>query len=231
MSWESSVEAWIVEQGEHGDESRREILDPVVDSILSSVDGLKILDVGCGEGRYARKLKSRGAIVTGIDSSPLFIEACKKLDVNGDYVLGPAERLPFVDESFDVVLSYLTLMDIDDDLAAIDQMCRVARRGGEVVIVAISNMASCTTGWVKDSSGRKLYRTVDRYMECFPMDCAWRGIEIVNWHRPLSRTLTAFLDNGMSLTRFQEPLPSRDSRLYESESRVPTFQVYTLVKL
>jgi hypothetical protein len=59
---------------------------------------------------------------------------------------------------------------------------------------------------------------------------AWRGIEIVNWHRPLSRTLQAHLDAGLVLTHFLEPLPPPDSTYYADEFRVPTFQVMAFRK-
>lgn len=166
-------------------------------------------------------------MVTGIDPTQALIEVARALHPEGDYRVCAAESLPFEDDSFDIVLSYLSLVDIDDDLAAISEMCRVARPGGQVVVVTVSNMASTSDTWVRDGEGNKLYRTVDRYMECFPIELSWKGINIVNWHRPLGRTMGAFLGHGMRLTQFLEPLPDPSSPLYADEVRVPTFQVLT----
>ena len=65
--WERSAQAWIESQGDEGDQSRREILDPVVDRLLADVRGVSLLDVGCGEGYLARRLAERGLTVTGLD--------------------------------------------------------------------------------------------------------------------------------------------------------------------
>jgi len=225
--WSGSADAWIAEQGDSGDWSRREILDPALEPVFAKVAGKRVLDVGCGEGRYARLLSGRGATVVGIDPTPELLAVARRRHPAGDYRPASGESLPFGEAEFDVVLCYLSLVDIADDSSAIAEMCRVVRPGGEVVLVTISNVASTTAGWTKDSDGKKLHRTVDRYMECFPLRASWRGIDIVNWHRPLSRTMGAFLKRGMRLTRFLEPLPAPESPGYEAERRAPTFQILT----
>ena len=226
--WKSSAEAWITDQGKHGDWSRQQILDPALEDVFASVDGKRVLDLGCGEGRYSRVLKSRGAHVTGIDPVPRFIERAKELDNDSTYVTAFAEELPLEDDCFDVVLSYLTLVDIPDLEKASQEICRVIKSGGQLVIVNISNMASTTEGWVKDANGKKLYRIVDRYMEHFAMDLQWRGIDICNYHRPLSFLLGLFLDCGFLLDKFIEPLPEPTDKNYQEEFRAPNFQIYSL---
>ena len=225
--WDESAKAWIEGQGELGDYSRRMILDPCVDQILSDVAGRSVLDVGCGEGRYCRKLAARGAVVTGIDPVQEFIDVASQRLPSGTFVTAFAESLPFPDGSFDTVLSYLTIIDFPDYVGAIREMARVMRPSGKIVVVTVSNLASTTDGWVKDASGAKLYRTVDRYMEEFSMDLEWSGIKIVNYHRPLSAILGVFFDCGLVMDRFIEPLPPVGDPWYADEFRVPTFQVMT----
>ena len=225
--WDVSAKAWIEGQGELGDTSRRLILDPCIDPLLADVHGLSILDVGCGEGRYVRKLASRGAIVTGIDPVQEFIEVAQTRLPTGTFIKAFGESVPVPDASFDIVLSYLSIVDISDYKAGIREMCRVLKPGGRIVVATVSNVASTTDGWVKDASGAKLYRTVDRYMEEFSMDLAWMGIEIVNFHRPLSAILAVFFQCGLVMDGFYEPLPPVDDPWYCDEHRVPTFQVMT----
>ena len=226
--WIQSANAWIEDQGAKGDWSRRAVLDPALDEILVDTQGKAVLDVGCGEGRYSRKLQGRGAIVTGIDPGSQFVEHARSLDAVSTYVEGKAEELPFEDSSFDIVLSYLSIVDIADLQAASREIARVLRSGGELVIVNISNVASTTPGWVKDEGGNKTHRTVDRYMEHFAMDLEWRDIKIRNYHRPLGYILGLFLNLGFVLTRFIEPLPEPSDPNYNDEYRVPTFQIYCL---
>lgn len=229
--WIESASAWIADQGADGDWSRRAVLDPALEPILSDVRGETVLDLGCGEGRYSRILKQRGALVTGVDPVPQFIERARSLDSESEYVEGTAEALPFADGSFDIVLSYLSVVDIADLKSAASEIRRVLRRKGKVVIVTISNLASSTTGWVKDDNGRKMYRKVDRYMEEFAIDFEWRDIRIRNYHRPLSHTLGLFLGHGFVLSRFVEPLPDPADPNYGDEHRVPTFQILCLDRI
>jgi SAM-dependent methyltransferase len=225
--WMASANAWMASQGENGDVSRREILDPCLEKLLSSVRGMSVLDVGCGEGRYARRLALRGARVTGIDPVEAFILRARELHPQGEYVQAYGESLPFEADRFDIVLSYLSIVDIPDYRGAIGEMCRVVKSSGKVVLVTISNMASTTFSWCKDEAGRKLYRTVDRYMEEFTLDLEWSEIRILNYHRPLSKILEPFFEAGLVLDRFIEPLPEPNSQLYRDEFRVPSFQVMT----
>ena len=228
--WKQSADAWVNDQGDRGDWSRRAILDPAMNEIFADIAGKTVLDLGCGEGRYCRILNARGARVTGIDPIEKFINRAKLLDKCSTYVQGVAENLPFEDHSFDILLSYLSIIDIEDLAAAAKEIRRVVRPGGKVVVASISNMASTTDSWVKDEYGKKSYRKIDRYMEHFAMDLEWRGIRIRNYHRPLSFVLGLFLENGFLLSRFLEPLPAEEDPHYKDEFRVPTFQIFTLTK-
>ena len=223
--WKASAQAWIADQGEHGDYSRREILDPCVNQILSNVAGLEILDVGCGEGRYAAILADRGAKVHGIEPVEELLEAAKLRCPTGNFQLAFGECLPFEDSRFDVVLSYLTLIDIPGYQDAIAEMARVLKPNGRIVIVTVSNVASTSDGWIKDAAGNRLYRTVDKYMEEFGMDLSWSGINVVNYHRPLSNILHGFFRHGLVMDGFWEPLPDRSSSGFHAEFRVPSFQI------
>ncbi len=229
--WIESANAWIADQGADGDWSRREILDPALEPILLEIQGKAILDLGCGEGRYSRMLKDKGAVVTGIDPVPQFIEHARSLDSESRYLEGTAEALPFADGSFDIVLCYLSVVDIADLKTAASEITRVLGKRGKLVIVTISNLASSTSGWIKDDVGHKAYRKVDRYMEEFALDLEWRDIKIRNYHRPLSYTLGLFLGHGFVLTRFVEPLPDPSDPNYRDEHRVPTFQILCLDRM
>lgn len=229
--WRQSAGAWIADQGEEGDASRRIILDPALERFRSTLEGKRVLDLGCGEGRYARKMNAAGALVTGVDPVPEFIERARHLDPAGDYRVCHAEDLPLEANSFDVVLSYLTLMDVEDYAKAGREMVRVLAPGGRILLVLISNLASCSEGWIKDAEGNRLFRPVDRYMEEFSMNLEWRGIRIVNYHRPLSAILKVFFSQGCVLTDFIEPLPPADHPWHAEEHRAPNFQILELMKL
>jgi len=232
--WESSAEAWIADMGEHGDFGRRYVLDPVMMPRALARSPGKALDVGCGEGRFCRALKAHGVDVVGIDPTPALLAAARRRDRNGAYLEGRAERLPFGDETFDLVVSYLSLIDIPDIESAIPEMARVLKPGGALLVANLNsfNTACVDQGWIKDSGGRRLHYPIDHYLEERAMWIAYRGIRIVNHHRPLSTYLRSLLGAGLVLTYFDEPAPAADASPSRAASyrRVPWFLVMEWLK-
>lgn len=177
---------------ERGDFSREFVLDaPMLERVRERTFE-RALDVGCGEGRFARMLRDRGIAVTGVDPTHALIERARKLDPSGDYREGRAEALDFPARTFDLVVSYLTLIDIDDIDAAIAEMARVLRPGGTLLIANLASSATAEGAYFDERA---------EWVE-------WRGIHIRNWHRPLSRYVEACLANGLHLRHFLEPEPT-----------------------
>lgn len=106
--------------------------------LLGDVEGLDVLDVGCGDGALAAALSRRGGRVTGLDPDPRMLDAARtrakaeSLDLN--LVPGRAEALPFADETFDYVVAVTVLCFIPQADKAIAEMARVLRPGGRLVI-------------------------------------------------------------------------------------------------
>jgi ubiquinone/menaquinone biosynthesis C-methylase UbiE len=97
----------------------------------------RVLDVGCGTGALLDQL-SRSypqARLTGVDPVPEMLAVARtRLSADVDLREGWAERLPFPDESFDVVVSCNMFHYIRKPIAALQEMGRVLRSGGELVI-------------------------------------------------------------------------------------------------
>jgi SAM-dependent methyltransferase len=194
-----------------------------------------MLDVGCGEGRFSRLLRSHGVPVTGIDPTGALLDVARQRDAETEYLEGIAEALPFESGRFDLVVSYLTLLDIPDIARAIPEMVRVLKPGGRLLVANLNgfNTAAMEHGWVLDAAGQPLHYAFDRYSEERAVWVEYRGIRILNYHRPLSGYMRLFLDLSLRLTHFSEPLPvsgapePRASRY----RRVPWFCVMEWVKL
>jgi SAM-dependent methyltransferase len=227
--WQISANAWIADIGEHGDFGRRYVLDPIMLSRALARAPKKALDVGCGEGRFCRRLKQHSIDVTGIDPTPQLIAAARARDADGAYLEATAEHLPFDDDAFDLVVSYLSLIDIPDIEAAIPEMARVLAPNGTLLIANVTsfNTACVDTGWIKDSAGRNIYYPIDNYLEERSMWVDYRGIRILNHHRPMSTYMRVLLDAGLRLSYFDEPLPSPEATPQKAASyrRVPWFLV------
>jgi SAM-dependent methyltransferase len=227
--WQRSANAWIADMGDRGDFGRRYVLDPVMLPRALAGSPTNALDVGCGEGRFCRMLDAHGVTVIGIDPTPALIAAARHRDTHGAYVQAEAERLPFRDQRFDLVVSYLSLIDIPDVPAAISEMARVLTPGGRLLIANLTsfNTACGELGWIKDDDGRRLHYAIDHYLEDRATWIDYRGIRVLNHHRPLSAYFRALLGAGLVLTHFDEPAPTDDAPASRARSyaRVPWFLV------
>lgn len=195
--WDASATAWIADMGENGDFGRRHVLDGPMLGRVAGRGFRRAIDVGCGEGRFCRKLAGLGIAATGIDPTTALISAAQARDPEGDYRIAGAEALPARDAEYDLVISYLSLIDIPDVATAIAEMVRVLAPGGSLLI---ANLTSFNT--LQAATGD------ETYLDEFPAWEAWRGMRVRNWHRPLSRYMTLLLDQGLHLRHFDEPAPT-----------------------
>ncbi|HEV3125113.1 MAG TPA: class I SAM-dependent methyltransferase [Candidatus Dormibacteraeota bacterium] len=94
----------------------------------------RVLEIGCGVGRYVEKLEQLAASVIGLEYDlPRAVEAAARLDA--PLVVNAAnEHLPFADGSFDVVLSNEVIEHVADDAESAREMVRVLRSGGRIVL-------------------------------------------------------------------------------------------------
>jgi SAM-dependent methyltransferase len=226
--WTQSAQAWIDNSGEHGDDSRRYILDPAMMQRLAARPYRRALDVGCGEGRFCRVMQNHGIATVGIDPTAALIAQARRRDPQGDYRQGVAERLDLADASFDLVVSYLTLIDIAPLEAAMAEMARVLVPGGSLLIANLNPyLTACIDqDWQTDTAGRRLHWPIDDYLTHKPHWVEWAGIRVVNWHRPMETYLQLLLAQGLQLTFFAEPRPiGGDADFIERGTRVPWFHV------
>jgi ubiquinone/menaquinone biosynthesis C-methylase UbiE len=100
--------------------------------------GTKVLDVACGAGNAAIPAARAGGRVTGLDLVPKLLDHGRaKAESEGlevEWVEGDAEELPFEDGSFDRVLSTFGHMFAPRHRQVADEMIRVCRPGGAIVI-------------------------------------------------------------------------------------------------
>lgn len=151
--WDHSAGAWIRDQQDGGDFSRRAVLDAPMLARIRGQGFATALDLGCGEGRFCRMMQAEGILTTGIDPTAALLSEARRLDPTGYYVQARAEDLPFGDACFDLVVSYLTLIDIDGLDAAITEVARVLRPGGRFLIANLNSFA--TAGhWTDDTPRR-----------------------------------------------------------------------------
>lgn len=133
----------------------------------------RVLDVGCGTGVMLAELQRRNdaARLVGIDLVPQMLDvARRRLPAAVALHLAAADRLPFDDASFDIVLSASVFHYLSDPGAALREWTRVVRPGGQLVI----------TDWCADYlTIRILHRYLRRFRPAHQR--AWRVDEMTRW--------------------------------------------------
>jgi SAM-dependent methyltransferase len=225
--WSESATAWIADMAENGDYGRAFVLDQPMMERIRDRGFKRALDVGCGEGRFCRMLQKIGIRTVGIDPTEPLILHARQQDPAGDYRIGHAEALDSTGHSFDLVVSYLSLIDIPDVRQAIREMVRVLQPGGTLLIANLNsfNTAGMPTGWARDENGQTRF-FIDNYLEERAEWVSWRGIRVQNWHRPLSTYMSLLLEQGLQLRHFDEPAPhGGDPARADRYRRVPYFLI------
>ena len=149
--WAESVEDWI-----HQNQAvRTGMLDSWMLESLGDISGKRVIDIGGGEGRFCRLLAGLGAETTGIDLTEALVERARSLAVCRErYLVGNAEDLsPIDDESFDLAVSYIVLVDLLDYRSSIQAAFRVLRPGGRFIVCNVHPMRSSTPlGWIRQGN-------------------------------------------------------------------------------
>ncbi len=143
----------------------------------------------------------------GIDASSEMIDAARDVDPSIETVVADAAGLPFADGSFDCVVAFMSLHDIDDFAGAIREAARVLERGGRFVL-AIVHPLNSAGAFVGDEPGSEFtisgsYLTPSYYSDSVARDGL--EIEFLSAHRPLEAYCAELSDAGLLIERLREP--------------------------
>jgi SAM-dependent methyltransferase len=127
--WDSDPAGWALFAEPH--------TQPLFEALLEATSagaGTRLLDVGCGSGLMMALAGRRGAAVTGVDVAPGLLTVASGRLPDAELWLADMERLPFPDESFDVIVGVNSFQFAGDPLGALREAARVCRPGGAVAV-------------------------------------------------------------------------------------------------
>ncbi len=107
--------------------------------------GTIVLDVGCGPGLAAHLAAKRGALVSGLDAAKSSVSMAQARTAHGDFRVGEMERLPWFDNTFDVVTGFNSFQLAASTVNALREARRVARPGGRVAVTVWGAEDKCET--------------------------------------------------------------------------------------
>src|SRR4051794_39463325 len=97
--------------------------------------GRAVLDVGCGAGVDLARFAKGGAVVTGVDLTPAAIDLARanfeQRGLSGRFEVADGERLPFPDESFDLVFAHGVVQYTANPQGLVEECRRVLKPGGQ----------------------------------------------------------------------------------------------------
>jgi SAM-dependent methyltransferase len=109
------------------------LVEPLLDAARVR-SGTRVLDVACGPGRIAAAAAARGAVPVGLDAAVGMVAVARACYPEIEFQRGDAERLPFADASFDVVLAGFVINHLPRPERALAEFARVLRPGGRVAV-------------------------------------------------------------------------------------------------
>lgn len=225
--WDENAEVWTELVRAGYDHYRDGLNTPAFLEMLPDVEGLRGIDVGCGEGHNTRLLAGQGARMTGIDISKNFVRAARASEtlrpLGIDYELASAVSLPYSGASFDFATAFMSLMDIPETKRVLAEVFRVLKPGGFFqfsIEHPCFNPAHRKT--LRNDIGHAYAREVGDYFRnlsgeadewifsTLPRELKkrFRPFRVPRFTRTLSEWLNDLIEAGFVVERFGEPCPT-----------------------
>jgi SAM-dependent methyltransferase len=205
--WEAEARNWAEFTRTPGhDVAHEQINLPALLRLLPEPAGLT-LDLGCGEGRLGRILRSLGYRVAGVDAAPTMVRLAVSHEVPEPAVLADAAALPLRDEAFGLVVAYMALHDMDRMPEAVAEAARVLDHGGRLVM-AIPHPVN-TAGSFQGRDADAPFTIAGSYLDPARADSVVErdGIRLAfhSEHRPLESYSRALEAAGLLIEAIREP--------------------------
>jgi SAM-dependent methyltransferase len=215
--WEAEAQNWARFARTPGlDHSHQEVNLPALRDLLPA-PGRRTLDLGCGEGRLTTILAALGHRVVGIDAAPTMVRLAAGEPDPVPAVLADAAWLPFRGGTFDLVVAYMCLHDMDQLARVVQEAARVLDDAGRLCL-AIPHPLS-TAGEFAGRAADAAFVISGSYLAAAPHNMVLErgGVRLTfhSEHRPLGCYFRALEDAGLLTetireVRAPEPEVARD---------------------
>lgn len=225
-AWDANAATWTGQVRAGYDRYRELFTLPAFLEFIPSLAGLRVIDLGCGEGHNTRVLARRGAAMTGVDISERMIAAARAADAEerlgiAYHVASFARLEPFEDQSFDAAVSTMALMDSPGFADTARAAFRVLRPGGGLYF-SVLHPCFITPGisWRRDETGRETHLQVADYFSDRVYVERWRfkAAEVAQaepfvtprFGPRLEDYINGLCAAGFRIARLAEPRPSAE---------------------
>lgn len=181
---------------------------PALKAMLPPMQGVKVVDLGCGYGWFCRWASEQGVqSVLGLDVSEKMLEKARGTTSNSNirYERADLEHLDLPVASFDLAYSSLALHYIKD-LPGLFSNLHAALKPGACFVFSIEHpifMAPRNPGWITDAEGRKSW-PVDSYQLQGERVTNWLADGVIKQHRTMGTLLNLLIAAGFSIRHVNE---------------------------
>lgn len=219
-SWNSAA-SWYSSYLEDTEDSyQRQVILPNLLRVLAPKEGMRVLDIACGQGFFSREMAAAGADVVGVDLSTDLIHEAKKLSPKEiQYYVSRADNLNFAkDASFDAATVVLAIQNIEHIAGVFAEAKRVLKKEGRLVLVMMHPAFRIPeySSWGFDDEKNVQYRRIDRYLsanrsELLVHPGRERSPVTISYHRSLQDFSKALFKAGFAVTRLEEWISHKES--------------------
>jgi SAM-dependent methyltransferase len=209
---------------------------PIIEQLLGSVAGLRVLDLGCGDARFGRQLLEQGvARYVGIDGSHNMIAAARQTlhGMSGEVVQHTIEDWVYPDRAFDCVVSRLAFHYVSDFASLCSSLYATLVPGGRLIFsVEHPVITSCDRGWTSGTLRQDWI--VDNYFEVGLRETQWLGATVQKYHRTVENYFGTLQQAGFVIEQLRESTPQRenfpDQATYQRRKGIPLFLFFAARK-
>lgn len=183
--------------------------------LFPSLQGKKVLDLGCGYGWHCKFAVEQGATqVLGLDLSKKMIEKAKQRNMADqiEYRVCGIEDYEYPENIWDCVISNLALHYVEDIGQIFQKVYRTLKEDGIFLFNIEHPVFASGVGqdWIYTKNGTPKYWPIDNYFTTGERKTHFLGCNVVKQHHTLTQILMGLLNNGFELKVVEEAEPPKE---------------------
>lgn len=242
--WSENAAFWDERMGEAGNDFYRWLIAPSAERLLELQPGWQVLEIGCGNGNFSRRMAAQGVSVVASDVSPAMIEIARSRAPGGDagvsyHVIDATDRAALLALSagrFDAAVCNMAIMDMPAIDPLFEALSKLLKLGGRFVFTIMHpcfNSAGLVRVTEESDEGGVLRTTHAVKMSRYHTPITYMGLAMVGqpqpqhyFHRPLADLLGRCFRAGFVLDGLEEPVfpdtdEARQARSWGKFSEIP----------